>query len=98
ENARLGKILAEKANAARGPVAIFLPLRGVSILDSVTEEGPQQFWWPEADQALFEAIKAHVKRDVPVYELDVNVNDPQFATATTGALLDMLRRQEPNKR
>ena len=90
ENAQLGKILAEKASAARGPVQIFLPLRGVSILDSVTEEGPQPFWWPEADRALFDAIKANVRRDIPVHEVDVNINDPQFAAATAGALLEML--------
>ena len=90
ENAQLGKILAEKANAAKGPVQIFLPLRGVSILDSVTDEGPQQFWWPEADKALFDAIKANVRKEIPVHELDVNVNDPQFAAATAGALLEML--------
>ena len=92
ENAQLGRILAEKANAARGPVALFLPLRGVSILDSVTEDGPQPFWWPEADAALFRAIKQHVRAGVAVHELDVNVNDPAFAQATTDALLEMLRR------
>jgi uncharacterized protein (UPF0261 family) len=92
ENARLGAILAEKANAARGPVQIFLPLRGVSILDSVTEEGPQLFWWPEADKALFDAIKAGVRAGIPVHELDVNVNDAAFAEATSGALLEMLKR------
>ncbi len=32
--------------------------------------------------------------DIPVHELDVNVNDPQFAVAATaGALLDMLKGQ-----
>jgi uncharacterized protein (UPF0261 family) len=92
ENARLGAILAEKANAARGPAQIFLPLRGVSILDSVTEEGPQLFWWPEADKALFDAIKAGVRAGIPVHELDVNVNDAAFAEATSGALLEMLKR------
>lgn len=92
ENAELGRIIAQKANAAKGPVQIFIPLRGVSILDSVTDEGPQQFWWPEADKALFDAIKANVRRDIPVHELDVNINDPQFAAATAGALLDMLRK------
>ncbi|MGI8423959.1 MAG: Tm-1-like ATP-binding domain-containing protein [Chloroflexota bacterium] len=90
ENAQLGKILAEKANAAKGPVQIFLPLRGVSILDSVTDEGPQLFWWPEADKALFDAIKANVRQGIPVHDLEVNVNDPQFAAATAGALLEMV--------
>jgi len=92
ENAELGRILAEKANASKGPVQVFLPLRGVSILDSVTDEGPQQFWWPEADQALFDGIKRHIRKDIPVHELDVNVNDPQFASATAGALLEMVKR------
>ena len=92
ENARLGRILAEKANAAKGPVQIFLPLKGVSILDSVTDEGPQPFWWPEADKSLFDAIKATIQKNIPVHELDVNVNDPQFAQATATALLGMLER------
>jgi uncharacterized protein (UPF0261 family) len=93
ENAQLGRILAEKANAAKGPVQVFLPLRGVSILDSVVDGEPQQFWWPEADQALFAALKQHIRRDIPVHELDVNVNDPEFASATVGALLAMLRQR-----
>ncbi len=90
ENARLGRILAEKANAAKGPVQLFLPLRGLSVLDSVTEQGPQPFWWPEADRALFDAIKEHIRKDIPVHELNCNINDPQFAQATAGALLAML--------
>ncbi len=90
ENTQLGRILAEKANAAKGPVQLFLPLRGLSLLDSVTEQGPQPFWWPEADRALFDAIKEHIRKDIPVHELDCNINDPQFAQATAGALLAML--------
>jgi uncharacterized protein (UPF0261 family) len=92
ENARLGEILGQKANAAKGPVQIFLPLQGISIVDSVVDGSPQQFWWPEADAALFDAIKRTVRADVPVHELDVNINDPAFAQATTKALLEMLRR------
>ena len=92
ENAQLGRIIAEKANAAKGPVQIFIPLRGVSILDSVTDEGPQPFWWPEADKALFDAIKQHVRADISVHELDANINDDAFATATTDALLEMLKK------
>ncbi len=87
ENARLGKILAEKANASSGPVAFFLPLRGVSILDSPNNE----YWWPEADQALFDGIKSNVRSDIEVTELDQNINDPEFAEAVTGKLLDYLK-------
>jgi uncharacterized protein (UPF0261 family) len=87
ENAELGRILAEKANRSTGPVAFFLPLKGVSMLDAPGKE----FWWPEADQALYDAIKAHVRPDIAVYELDCNINDDAFAEAVTAKLLEFLR-------
>jgi uncharacterized protein (UPF0261 family) len=86
ENAELGRILAEKANRCTGPVAFYLPLQGVSILDSPGGE----FWWPEANQALFAAIKEHVREDIPVFELDNNINDEAFAKAVTEQLLAFL--------
>ncbi|MGD8585817.1 MAG: Tm-1-like ATP-binding domain-containing protein [Chloroflexota bacterium] len=90
ENEEMGRILAEKANAASGPVAFFLPKQGVSILDSPGNE----FWWPEADQALFDAIKRHVRADIPVYELNNNINDDAFAEAVTAQLLAFLEKKE----
>ena len=86
ENAELGRILAEKANASSAPTAIFLPLKGLSLLGAPGEE----FHWPEADQALFDAIKQHVRDDIPVHELDLNVNDEAFADAMTDKLLEYL--------
>jgi uncharacterized protein (UPF0261 family) len=87
ENSALGRILAEKANRSRGPVAFFLPLKGVSMLDAPGQE----FWWPEADQALFAAIQAHRRPEIPVYELDHNINDAPFAEACAAKLLEFLR-------
>lgn len=86
ENAALGRIIAEKANASRGPVAILLPLRGLSQLDS---EGGE-FWWPEADNALFEAIRRHAKPHIEVIEIAANINDLEFVERATKALLEML--------
>jgi uncharacterized protein (UPF0261 family) len=88
ENAELGRILAEKVSKSTGPVAFFLPLKGVSMLDSPGKE----FWWPEADRALFEAIKLNVRRDIPVYEMDNNVNDDVFADAVAGKLIEFLKK------
>lgn len=90
ENAQIGRVLAEKANAAKGPVAFLLPLRGVSILDSPGGE----FWWPEANQALFDAIKHNVRTGIPILEMDVNINDPEFADKATELLTNMLRYQD----
>lgn len=86
ENAQLGRILAEKANQSTAPVAFFLPQKGVSVLDSPGGE----FWWPEADEALFRAIIENVNEHVAVTELDANINDPAFATAVTNQLLEFL--------
>lgn len=85
ENRRLGEIIADKLNAAKGPVQVLLPLKGVSQLDSPGG----QFWWPEADDALYSTLKARLR--VPVREIDANVNDPEFADAASGALLEMLK-------
>lgn len=86
ENAQLGKILAEKANRSQAPVAFFLPLRGVSQLDAPGKE----FWNPPADRALYDAIRAHVRPGIPVYEMDNNINDDTFVDAMTDKLLEFL--------
>ena len=87
ENTELGRILAEKANKSSAPVAFFLPLQGVSVLDSPGGE----FWQPAANEALFAAIKQNVRADIPVYELDTNINDATFAEAVVQKLLQFLK-------
>lgn len=86
ENRKMGEMLAAAANAATAPVAFLLPLRGVSMLDS---EGGR-FWDPEADKACFDAIKQNLRPGIPVYELDYNINDPEFSEACARTLLGML--------
>lgn len=86
ENAQIGAMIAAAANAATAPVAIFLPMGGVSMLDS---EGGR-FWNPDADKACFDAIKQGVRAGIPVYELDYNINDPAFADAVANRLAEMM--------
>jgi uncharacterized protein (UPF0261 family) len=87
ENATIGRILAKKANMSTGPVAFFLPLKGFSMLDAPGRE----FWWPEANQAFFDAIKEYLKPDLPVYELNCNINHDEFADAVTNKMLEFLQ-------
>jgi uncharacterized protein (UPF0261 family) len=89
ENRRIGEMIAAAANASTGPVAILIPLKGVSQLDS--PGGP--FWDPEADAACYEAIKAHLRPGIPVIEMENNINDPAFAEKAVEVLLAMLARQ-----
>jgi uncharacterized protein (UPF0261 family) len=89
ENDKLGKEIAEKASAARGPTAILMPLKGVSAIDK--QGGP--FWWPEADQALFQSVRNWVGPSVQMIELDNHINDPEFAAKAAATLLEMVSRQ-----
>ncbi len=90
ESARLGEIIAAKLNRATGPITLLLPLRGVSAID---REG-QPFHDPAADTALFDALRRHVGDGVVVRELDLHINDPEFADAVADALLASLARRK----
>ncbi|KAA9397765.1 Tm-1-like ATP-binding domain-containing protein [Haloarcula sp. CBA1129] len=87
ENAELGRILAEKLNAATGPTALYLPSHGVSMLDTEGED----FYDPEADAALFDALREHLNEGVELLELDTHINDEAFAEALVEKLDAYLR-------
>jgi uncharacterized protein (UPF0261 family) len=87
ENRWIGTRIAAAANAATSPVAVLVPLRGVSMLDA---EG-QPFWDPEADRACFDAIRSSLREGVPYVEVSANVNDPEFSGLVAETLLGMLR-------
>jgi len=86
ENSQMGAMIAAAANAATGKVAVLLPLRGVSMLDS---EGGR-FWDPAADAACFDAIKRDLRLGIPVIEIDANINDPAFSGKAAETLLALL--------
>ncbi len=86
ECAELGRIIATKLSAAKGPAALFVPLRGVSL---IATEG-QPFYDPEADRALVESVRAHIGPGVELHELDMELNDPRFAHAMADRLHAML--------
>jgi uncharacterized protein (UPF0261 family) len=85
ENKALGRIIADKLNPSTGPVAVYLPLRGVSVISAAG--GP--YHWPEADAALFESLKAHLRKGIAVHEMDNHINDAPFAQAMAQGLLEM---------
>jgi uncharacterized protein (UPF0261 family) len=68
-----------------------VPLRGVSMIDA---EG-QPFYDPEADAALFSAIRNTVKAPVELDEYDLHINDPEFAVALANRLLRAMQSYHP---
>ncbi|HEX8313320.1 MAG TPA: Tm-1-like ATP-binding domain-containing protein [Chthoniobacteraceae bacterium] len=91
ECAQLGRILAEKVNLSTGPVTILLPKKGISVISA--PGGP--FHDPVADAALFNAIKAHCRADIPVIEMDNLINDTAFAELCAGTLLKLIASSAP---
>ena len=88
ENEKMGRTFAEKANAAKGPVAFLIPLKGVSILDG---DG-QPFCDRDADKTMFDAVKANLKKSVAVVEMDNNINDPEFSAKAVEMMLDLIEQ------
>lgn len=91
ENARIGADLGRKVSEAKGPKSILLPKKGVSAID---REG-QPFDDPAARKALYDAIRQNA-RGVEIVEMDHHINDPEFADAAAGKLLELMKsRKEP---
>ena len=86
ECAELGRRIGRKLNAATGPTVLFVPLKGVSMIDV---EG-QPFYDAEADAALFAALRETLDAGVEVHELELDVNDPAFATAMADRLHELI--------
>ena len=86
ENRELGRTLAEKVNRATGPTTVVLPTGGVSMIDVEGED----FYDPEADAALFDAIRETLNDDVELIEAETDVNDPEFARTLVDALTESL--------
>ena len=87
ENAAIGAFIVERLNRMPGPVRFLLPLKGVSAIDAAD----QPFHDPEADAALFDAIRqgwAKAKHR-KLIELDLNINDPAFAAAAVKAFKEI---------
>ncbi|MGQ0702473.1 MAG: Tm-1-like ATP-binding domain-containing protein [Gemmatimonadales bacterium] len=83
----IGRRIGLQLSRATGPVALMLPLRGVSMLDAPG----QPFRDPAADRALFEALRTQAGPRVVIRELDRHINDPEFAALAADELLAMLR-------
>jgi uncharacterized protein (UPF0261 family) len=81
----LGRQVGRKLSAATGPTALFVPLKGVSM---IAVEG-QPFHDPAADDALLSGL-AETIGDVEVHRLDLDINDERFAVAMADRLAEMI--------
>ncbi|OZV12135.1 hypothetical protein CIW83_10950 [Tissierella sp. P1] len=88
ENKKLGEIISEKLNSAKGSTALIVPLRGVSMIDV---EG-QPFYGPEEDKILFDTIRKNIdKNKVELIEIDLDINDKEFAVTAAKKLVEFMK-------
>ena len=70
----VGKLVAEKLNRASGVTRVFIPLQGYSFPDRHN----LPHWDPEGNRAFVETLKADLKPQIPLVEVDAHINDPEF--------------------
>lgn len=85
----IGRRIAEQLNKAAGPVVLILPLQGLSAID----KPGKPFYSPEANQALFDSLHKHIKKDIPIIDEDAHINDPEFADLIAEQLLKLINNK-----
>jgi uncharacterized protein (UPF0261 family) len=87
ESALLAEVIARKLNAATGPVALFVPLRGFSPLSTPGAD----FHDPAADAALVDGLRALIDPlRVEMHEAECDINDPTLAAAMAERLHELI--------
>jgi uncharacterized protein (UPF0261 family) len=87
ENKKLGLAIAEKLNLCRSRATLFLPLKGVSMIDAPG----QPFYGPEEDAMLFATLRENITNPlVEIIEIDANINDIEFSEAAAKKLVELL--------
>lgn len=91
ENAKIGKVLAEKWNKAETNMDVMLPCEGVSMIDA---EG-QPFDGPKEREILFETIKSGITNPlVRITSCNFNINDKEFAETAAEKLINLIENNK----
>lgn len=88
EMAELGRIMASKLNACRGPLVVAFPRGGLSIPD----KPGGVFHDPEGNAAFLAALRADLRAGIPVIEVDAHINDPVFADFVAALFTQVMAR------
>ena len=87
ESSALAMVIARKLNAATGPVALYVPLRGFSPLSTPGAE----FHDAAADAALVEGLRERIDpARVEIHEVECDINDPELAVAMADRLFELM--------
>ena len=91
ENKKLGVAIAGKLNLCRSRAALFLPLKGVSMIDAPG----QPFYGPEEDAMLFSTLREHITNPlVEIIAVEAHINDPEFSDAAAKKLVELIKAKK----
>ncbi len=85
----LAKEQAKRVNPAKGPVEWFIPMKG--FCQYSVEDGP--IYNPEADEAYLETLESELRKDIPIYVRDTDINDPAFTIEMAEHLMAMMEKK-----
>jgi len=94
EFAALGNLVGERLRAAKGPVRVLIPTRGMSqvvLRKTFDLAGNERGAWaqPETDRVFADTLRRHLPADV-IRELPNHINDAAFADACVDELMRLL--------
>ncbi len=85
EQVEIGHRMAQKLNAAKGPVVVVVPTQGLSI----PNVPGGVFWNPESDAAFLDALRADLRKDIPLLTVEAHINDMAFADVVADEFLKL---------
>lgn len=88
ENKAIGKFIAQKLNNAKGKVKVLFPWGGLSSID----RPGKIFHYPDANKALFDALKSNLKTDIELLEDEHHLDDPEFAQRAADVFLNLTKK------
>lgn len=90
ELTHIGRVVAKKLNLAKGPVRVFIPLKGFCAPD---KEGSELFD-PEGNEAFIDSLKKDLKRHIPVVEVNAHINDIEFIDIVTEEFIKIMKERK----
>lgn len=86
ELAHIGKVVAKKLNLAKGPLKVFIPLKGFCAPD---KEGSELFD-PEGNTAFINSLKKDLDKHIPIVEVNAHINDSEFIDLATEEFIEIV--------
>jgi uncharacterized protein (UPF0261 family) len=84
---QVAALFAEKLNLSQGPVQVVIPLQGWSSVDA---PGNATFD-PKEDRIFTDELRRSLKKEIPIVEVDANMEDPAFARTLIQFALEMFK-------